>query len=70
MFALRRHARAVATKATTIDVIQKLEHDHSRLLRVVKKRIDDRKYLDSKVLECFVLILIDTLLTFFTLDFR
>ena len=70
MFALRRHARAVAIKATTIDVIQKLEHDHSRLLRVVKKRIDDRKYLDSKVLECFVLILIDTLLTFFTLDFR
>ena len=52
MFALR-HARrfsAVANKATTIDAVQKLEHEHSRLLRVVKKRIDDRKHLASKVL--------------------
>ena len=52
MLALR-HARgfsAVVTKATTIDGVQKLEHDHSRLLRVVKKRIDDRKHLASKVL--------------------
>ena len=52
MFALR-HARrfsAVVTKPTMIDAIQKLEHDHSRLLRVVKKRIDDRKHLGSKVL--------------------
>ena len=52
MFALR-HARrfsAVVTKPTIIDAIQKLEHDHSRLLRVVKKRIDDRKHLRSKVL--------------------
>jgi hypothetical protein len=52
MFALR-HARrfsAVANKATTIDAVQKLEHEHSRLLRVVKKRIDDRKHLASNVL--------------------
>jgi hypothetical protein len=55
MFALR-HARrfsAVAIKATTIDAVQKLEHDHSRLLRVVKKRIDDRKHLASQVLGGF-----------------
>ena len=55
MFALR-HARrfsAVVNKATTIDAVQKLEHDYSRLLRVVKKRIDDRKHLISKVLEDF-----------------
>ena len=55
MFALR-HARrfsAVANKATTIDAIQKLEHEYSRLLRVVKKRIDDRKHLVSKVLGGF-----------------
>ena len=55
MFVLR-HARrfsAVATKATTIDAVQKLEHDHSRLLRVVKKRIDDRKRLGFKVLAGF-----------------
>ncbi|KAF8816421.1 release factor [Phlegmacium glaucopus] len=51
MFALR-HARrfsAVAAKATTIDAVQKLEHDYSRLLRVVEKRIDDRKHLASKI---------------------
>lgn len=55
MFALR-HARrfsAVANKATTIDAVQKLDREYSRLLRVVKKRIDDRKHLVSKVLGCF-----------------
>lgn len=56
MFALRhalRHARrfsSVANKTKTIDVVQTLEHEYTRLLRVVKKRIDDRKHLASKVL--------------------
>ena len=74
MFALR-HARrfsAVANKATTIDAVQKLEHDNSRLLRVVKKRIDDRKHLVSKVLggyPHFTNILPDGFF-FFKLDFR
>ena len=52
MFALR-HARrfsAVANKAATIDAVQKLENEYSRLLRVVKKRIDYRTHLASKVL--------------------
>ena len=55
MFALR-HARrfsAVANKATTINAVQKLEHEYSRILRVVKMRIDDRKHLVSKVLGVF-----------------
>ena len=33
--------------------VQKLEHDHSHLLRVVKKRIGDRKRLGFKVLAGF-----------------
>ena len=72
MFALR-HARrfsAVAAKATTIDAVQKLEHDYSRLLRVVKKRIDDRKYLGSKVLGGFSHFTTLLLTAFFQLDFR
>ena len=50
MFNALRRFSAVAAKPTTIDAVQKLEHDYSRLLRVVKKRIDDRKHLASKVL--------------------
>ena len=74
MFALR-HARrfsAVANKATTIDAVQKLEHEYSRLLRVVKKRIDDRKHLVSKVLGGFPHFTIITLpdLFFYISDFR
>ena len=71
MLALR-HARrfsAVVTKAMTIDAVQKLEHDHSRLLRVVKKRIDDRKHLASKVLGSF-LIFTYMLLTGFSIRFQ
>jgi len=49
MFALR-HARRFSAVAATIDAVQKLENDYSRLLRVVKKRIDDRKWLASEVL--------------------
>ena len=55
MIALRlaRRFSAVANKTTTVDAVQKLEHENSRLLRVVKKRIDDRKHLASKVLGGF-----------------
>lgn len=59
MFALRHACRrfsAVANKATTIDAIQSLEHEYSRILRVVKKRIDDRKHLVSKVLHVFFVL--------------
>ena len=74
MFALR-HARrfsAVANKTKTIDVVQTLEHEYSRLLRVVKKRIDGRKHLASKVLggfPHFTNILPDSFF-FSKLDFR
>jgi hypothetical protein len=72
MFALR-HARrfsAVANKATTIETVQTLEHEHSRLLRVVKKRIDDRKHLGTKVRRRFSFTNILYLTFFFKLDFR